>query len=91
MVIQGIKYLIIWLLTYIKYNCYYIGMKTNQTEWLSPSQAAKRLGVSRVTLYRYINQKSNPLPAYKLSTSTIKINSEEIDKWVSDMLMKKLK
>lgn len=56
--------------------------KTEKEIWLSPAQAAKRIGVSRVTLYRYINKKDNPLPAYKLSSSTIKISCEELDQWI---------
>jgi len=57
-------------------------MNNEKINWLSPEDAAKHIKVSLVTLYRYINQSVNPLPAHKISSSNIRINQEELDLWV---------
>lgn len=57
-------------------------MNNKQIIWISPEEAAKHLKISMATLYRYINQEINPLPAHKISPSNIRINQEELDLWV---------
>jgi len=51
-------------------------------KWLTPAEAAKHLGVSMATIYRYLNAPKNPLPSYKLSESMIRIEIIELNKWV---------
>jgi len=53
-----------------------------KTIWLSPKQAAQKIGVSKATIYRYINRKNDPIPSYKITSSNIRINKTELDVWV---------
>ncbi len=53
-----------------------------KTIWLSPKQAAKKIGVSKATIYRYINRENDPIPSYKITSSNIRINETELDVWV---------
>ena len=48
-----------------------------KTIWLSPKQAAQKIGVSKATIYRYINRKNDPIPSYKITSSNIRINETE--------------
>ena len=53
-----------------------------KTTWLSPKQAAQKIGVSKATIYRYINRENDPIPSYKITSSNIRINEMELDVWV---------
>lgn len=59
-------------------------MVNTKIVWLSPEEAAQKLGVSIVTLYRYINQKYGKLPSYKISSSNVRISESELNDWVKD-------
>lgn len=52
---------------------------------LSIPEAADVLGVSRVTVYRWVQGKgvSEPLPAMKLG-GNYRINPESLEKWIKD-------
>lgn len=49
------------------------------SEWLSTQEAARRLGVTPRTLYRFIDV--GDLPAYRLGR-VIRLKSEDIDKFI---------
>lgn len=59
-------------------------MTDTQITWLSPEEAAKKLGVSLVTLYRYISQEYGRLPSYKITGSNVRISESELNAWVMD-------
>jgi len=54
----------------------------NEEIRLTTQDAAKQLGVSLITLYRYINDVENKLPSYKISSSKIWILQSDLDKWI---------
>lgn len=54
--------------------------------WLTPEEAAEYLKVSLSTIYRYVNDKENPLPSYKISRNKIRISKSEIDEWIKQNL-----
>lgn len=49
------------------------------TEWLSTQEAARRLGVTARTLYRFIDV--GELPAYRMGR-VIRVKSEDIDAFI---------
>lgn len=49
------------------------------TEWLSTQAAAKRLGVTPRTLYRFIDQ--GELPAYRMGR-VIRLRTSEVDAYI---------
>ena len=51
--------------------------------YLSPSQAAKQLGVCKKTIYRRIADGS--LPAVRLAAKTIRIDEKELDAFVDKL------
>lgn len=53
-----------------------------EEKMLSPQQAAEFIGVSMVTIGRYLNMKNNPLPAYRLSNRIVRIKPEELQGWI---------
>lgn len=53
-----------------------------ETTWLSPEEVAQKLGVTLVTVYRYFTQETNKLPSYKVSNSTVRVDSGELDQWI---------
>lgn len=50
--------------------------------FLSPSAAAKYLGISPKTIYRYLHQKKDPLPVIYLTDQSIRIPWEEFELWI---------
>jgi excisionase family DNA binding protein len=54
----------------------------NEEKRLTTQAAASQLGVSLITLYRYINDIEDKLPCYKISPSKIWILQSDLDKWV---------
>jgi len=56
------------------------------SEYLTPAQVAKMLGVSRMTIYRYI--KTKELPAVKFDkssySSVLRINKEDLEKFLKE-------
>lgn len=63
-------------------------MKRTDGTFLSPKQAALKIGVSLVTLYRYLNLEKNPLPAYKITGGNVRILQDELTAWVLSHRMK---
>ena len=63
--------------------------KTIKHVWLTPDQVASKLDISKVTVYRYINSKSDPLPSYKISPGVIRVDEDELNCWIIDQGMKK--
>lgn len=56
-------------------------MTNEEVIWLSPEEAAKKLGVSRVTMYRYLNDLPECVPSYKIG-GVVRIKLDELNKWV---------
>lgn len=48
--------------------------------YLSPKQAAEKLGVCKATILRYI--KSGDLKVYRLGTKTIRIDEKELEAFI---------
>lgn len=51
----------------------------NEDRWLSVQEIAKHLGVSRDTVYTWVNEKG--MPAHKVG-KLWKFSKAEVDKWV---------
>ena len=49
---------------------------------LTPEEAANYLKISITTIYRYLNRKDNPIPSYKFSSKSIRIEKEELNLWI---------
>jgi len=58
----------------------------NETIWLTPEEAAELIKVSLSTIYRYIGDKENALPSYKISRNKVRISKTELDEWVKTNL-----
>jgi excisionase family DNA binding protein len=52
---------------------------TNETEWLSTQEAARRLGITPRTLYRFIDH--GELPAYRFGR-VIRLRGHEVDDFI---------
>ena len=55
-------------------------------EMLTPEEVATYLNISISTVYRYLNDKENPIPSYKFSSKNIRIKKKELDQWVTENL-----
>lgn len=55
-------------------------------EFMTLEEVAKYLGVHIKTIYRYLYDEKNPLPAFHLGFGgrVIRVNKEELDKWMKD-------
>ncbi len=51
-------------------------------KFMDLAQVADYLKVSIGTVYRYIADKENPLPSFKISGKNILVRKEELDTWV---------
>lgn len=54
----------------------------NLPQFLTPEAVAKMLNVSKATIFRYLDDTENPLPAIYLSDSTIRIPWEQFQIWL---------
>jgi excisionase family DNA binding protein len=54
-------------------------MAGNEIEWLSTQEAAKRLGITTRTLYRFIDEGS--LPAYKMGR-VFRLKAADLDAFI---------
>lgn len=54
-------------------------MAPNDLHWLSTAEAAKRLGITPRTLYRFIDE--GQLPAYRFGR-VIRLKQEEVDSFI---------
>lgn len=52
---------------------------TGSVDWLSTADAAKSLGITTRTLYRFINQ--GDLPAYRFGR-VIRVKQEDVDQFI---------
>jgi len=52
---------------------------SNEIEWLSTQDAARRLGITPRTLYRFIDV--GDLPAYRLGR-VIRLKAEDVDRFI---------
>ena len=55
------------------------GVNTDETEWLSTQEAARRLGITPRTLYRFIDH--GELPAYRFGR-VIRLRGHEVDDFI---------
>jgi excisionase family DNA binding protein len=55
-------------------------VNTDETEWLSTQEAARRLGITPRTLYRFIDH--GELPAYRFGR-VIRLRSHEVDQFIT--------
>ena len=53
-----------------------------EEKMLTPEEAAKRLGISKITLGRYLNMEKNPLPSYRISNKIVRIRPVEMLAWI---------
>ena len=56
-------------------------MTTQEINWLSTSEAARRLGITPRTLYRLIDE--GQVPAYKFGR-VIRLKQSEVDQFIED-------
>lgn len=57
----------------------------NLPKFLSVKQVASRLGVSRMTIFRYIKREENPLPVVYFSDTTLRIPVDQFEIWLKSM------
>ena len=50
--------------------------------YATPEEIAKMLGVTVVTVYRYMKRKHNPLPHYKLTDRNFTIKISDFESWM---------
>ena len=50
---------------------------------LTPKEAGEYLGVHTHTIYNYTRLKNNPLPCFKISRRTIRIDIDVLEKWIT--------
>lgn len=55
------------------------GMAREDVEWMSTAEAAKRLGITPRTLYRFIDE--GQLPAYRFGR-VIRLKADEVDRFI---------
>lgn len=55
------------------------GMATDSPRWLSTAEAARRLGITPRTLYRFIDE--GQLPAYRFGR-VIRLKEQEVDAYI---------
>lgn len=48
----------------------------------SPTEAAEYLGISKITLGRYLNMEKNPMPSYRISNKIVRIRPVEMMAWI---------
>ena len=60
--------------------------ETNPLGMFTPQEAADYLNISVVTLHRYLKQKKNPLPFYRLSSRSIRIKKQDLEFWMKRKL-----
>ena len=61
-------------------GCYrLIGMSFDDVQWMSTADAAKRLGITPRTLYRFIDE--GQLPAYRFGR-VIRLKASEVDLFI---------
>ena len=53
-------------------------------EFLSLNEVAEYLGVDYKTVYRYIKDKKNPLPAIQILGRTLRVNKIKLDDWLKE-------
>ncbi len=53
-------------------------------QMLTSEQAAAYLGVSMVTIGRYLNFRKNALPSYRFSNRIVRIKKADLDKWIEE-------
>lgn len=51
-------------------------------EFLTLEDVAEFLGIHISTVYRYIHDKKNPLPTFRISKQVIRVKKVELDKWL---------
>ena len=54
-------------------------MSASETEWLSTQEAARRLGVTTRTLYRFVDQ--GELPAYRMGR-VIRVKANDVETFI---------
>ena len=52
--------------------------KDQEREWLTPDEVAAQIGVSRMTVYRYIW--AGKIEAVKLSRRTTRVHQDQVDR-----------
>jgi excisionase family DNA binding protein len=60
-------------------GCKVCGVNTDETKWLSTQEAARRLGITPRTLYRFIDH--GELPAYRFGR-VIRLRAHEVDDFI---------
>jgi excisionase family DNA binding protein len=61
-------------------------MFTEATELLSPAEVARRLGVHRGTVYRYLQE--GEFPAIRLGeTGPLRVRSDVLEKWLQQQTL----
>lgn len=61
------------------------GHRAEEIEWLSTQEAARRLGITPRTLYRFIDH--GDLPAYRFGR-VIRLQAKEVDKFIENSRIK---
>jgi excisionase family DNA binding protein len=57
-----------------------LAVSTDETDWLSTQEAARRLGITPRTLYRFIDR--GELPAYRFGR-VIRLRGHEVEEFIS--------
>lgn len=53
-----------------------------EDKMMTPTQAADYIGVSMVSIGRYLNLKTNALPSYRISNRVVRIKPSELYEWL---------
>jgi excisionase family DNA binding protein len=62
-----------------------VPIEAGETEWLSTQEAARRLGITPRTLYRFIDH--GDLPAYRFGR-VIRLRAHEVEKFIESSRIK---
>ena len=73
-----------WCILVLDINIGILYIKNMTNELLTITQVQEILGVSRGKVYKFINNKENPLPVIYLSERTPRIKKEDLNTWIEE-------
>lgn len=53
---------------------------------MTPKEVAKYMGVSKMTVSKYLNKETNPIPAIRISPGLVRIRKVLLDEWLSNFM-----
>ena len=58
----------------------------DEPKYISPKVAARIIGVTTMSIYRYMKQEDNPLPHVRINEKNIKIKLSDLEAWMDSQV-----